>query len=114
MILSKLNEHEVFKALSEPIRLRILALLTAGELCVCDLTEVLGLPQSTVSRHMNRLKTNKIVADRRAGKWVHYLLDKEFLRTFPELESLLHTMVEREPYRTERLRLQEYLKHRKC
>lgn len=114
MIFSELNEHEVFKAFSEPIRLRIVALLTAGELCVCDLTEVLGLPQSTVSRHMNRLKFNKIVTDRRSGKWIHYVLDTDFLKNFPELEALLHSMVGREPYKTELARLQDYLRRRKC
>ncbi|RMG30045.1 MAG: ArsR family transcriptional regulator, partial [Methanobacteriota archaeon] len=45
-----------FKALSEPIRLRILLLLTKGELSVKDLTRALDLPQSTVSRHLSQLR----------------------------------------------------------
>jgi ArsR family transcriptional regulator len=65
---------DVFKALSDPTRLRIAALLTHGELCVCDLMEILKLPQSTISRHMARLKSAGIVKDRRQGKWVHYSL----------------------------------------
>lgn len=65
---------DIFKALSDPTRLRIAALLTHGELCVCDLMEILKLPQSTISRHMARLKSAGIVKDRRQGKWVHYSL----------------------------------------
>jgi ArsR family transcriptional regulator, arsenate/arsenite/antimonite-responsive transcriptional repressor len=65
---------EVFKGLSDRTRLRITTLLTHGELCVCDLMEILALPQSTISRHMARLKSAGIVQDRRAGKWVYYSL----------------------------------------
>lgn len=62
------------KALAEPIRLRILALLREGELCVCDLVEVLQMPQSTVSRHLALLKGAGWVAERRQGVWMHYRL----------------------------------------
>ena len=46
----------LFKSLSEEIRLRVIALLSGGELCVCDLMAVLDLPQSTISRHLSYLK----------------------------------------------------------
>ncbi|OGL40345.1 MAG: hypothetical protein A3C43_01080 [Candidatus Schekmanbacteria bacterium RIFCSPHIGHO2_02_FULL_38_11] len=65
-----------FKAMSDETRLRILHLLTYGELCVCDLMEVLSLPQSTISRHMAYLKNAGLVIDRRNGVWVHYSLAK--------------------------------------
>ncbi len=65
---------DILKALSEPIRLRIMVLLTRGELCVCDLIEVLNLPQSTISRHVGRLRQAGLVQDRRNGKWVYYRL----------------------------------------
>ena len=58
---------KLFKALSDETRLRILSLLTEGELCVCDLMEVLQLPQSTVSRHLAYLRNTGLVADRRQG-----------------------------------------------
>lgn len=64
----------LFKALSDETRLRILGLLLGGELCVCELMAVLDLPQSTVSRHLAYLKNSGLVADRRAGKWMHYQL----------------------------------------
>lgn len=63
-----------FKALADETRLRIIALLTEGELCVCDMVAVLELPQSTVSRHLSYLKNNGWVIDRRQGLWVHYRL----------------------------------------
>lgn len=63
---------QLFKALSDETRLRILALLTAGELCVCDLVSILALPQSTVSRHLAYLRNAGLVADRRQGVWMYY------------------------------------------
>lgn len=65
---------EILKALSDPTRLRILSLLRHGELCVCDLTEALQIPQSTVSRHLASLKNAAWVKARRSGKWMHYCL----------------------------------------
>jgi len=65
---------QLFKALSEPIRLRILALLTDGERCVCDLMAVLDLPQSTVSRHLGALRNAGWVEGRRQGLWMYYRL----------------------------------------
>lgn len=69
---------QTLKALSDPIRLRIVLLLQAeGELCVCDLIAVLGLPQSTVSRHLAYLKRSCWVDTRREGVWMYYTLSRE-------------------------------------
>ncbi len=73
------NATSLFKSLSEPVRLRILNLLDRGvrdkgELCVCDLMAVLGLPQSTVSRHLGRLARSGLVTARRQGRWTYYRL----------------------------------------
>ncbi|MDO9067622.1 MAG: metalloregulator ArsR/SmtB family transcription factor [Deltaproteobacteria bacterium] len=68
---------QTIKALSDPIRLRIILLLQAeGELCVCDLMAVLKLPQSTVSRHLAYLKRSCWVDTRREGVWMHYKLSR--------------------------------------
>ncbi|TLS68093.1 helix-turn-helix transcriptional regulator [Mariprofundus erugo] len=62
-----------FKALGEPIRLRLFALIAAhDELCVCHLTHALALPQSTVSRQLGVLRHAGLVATRRDGKWMYY------------------------------------------
>lgn len=66
--------QEIFKALSDETRLRILKLLEEREICVCELMQVLGMPQSTISRHMNVLRRAGLVIGRRDGKWVHYRL----------------------------------------
>jgi ArsR family transcriptional regulator, arsenate/arsenite/antimonite-responsive transcriptional repressor len=67
---------ELFKAFADPVRLRLLNLLTDGEVCVCHLHEALGLPQSTVSRHLAYLRKRGLVAGRKEGLWVHYRLAK--------------------------------------
>ena len=64
----------LFKAFADRTRLRILRLLSGGELCVCDLEAVLRLPQPTVSRHLSTLKRAGLVADRRDGVWRRYRL----------------------------------------
>lgn len=91
-------EHEIFKAMSEPMRLRILALLTKRELCVCDLVAVLNQPQSTISRHMARLRAAGMVADRREGLWVHYRLLADESPLFADLKSILIDLTQKEPY----------------
>ncbi|MFA5516649.1 MAG: metalloregulator ArsR/SmtB family transcription factor [Desulfuromonadales bacterium] len=68
------NLARTFKAISDETRLRILALLTRGELCVCDLMAILDLPQSTVSRHLATLRHAGLVEDRRQGLWMFYRL----------------------------------------
>jgi arsenate reductase/ArsR family transcriptional regulator len=68
---------EVYKALAHPARLRILAMLRGGELCVCQITAVLGLATSTVSAHLSELRRAGLVAERKAGRWVHYRLASE-------------------------------------
>ena len=66
-----------FKALSDPNRLRILKMLEQKPLCVCEITQVLGLATSTVSKHLSILREAGFISDRKEGKWVNYLLEPE-------------------------------------
>jgi ArsR family transcriptional regulator, arsenate/arsenite/antimonite-responsive transcriptional repressor len=66
--------HDVLKALADPTRLRILALLAAGEICVCHIHTALDVPQPTASRHLAYLKKSGLVEDRKVGLWKHYRL----------------------------------------
>jgi ArsR family transcriptional regulator len=66
--------ENVFKALADKTRLRILALLGNNEVCVCHIHDSLGLPQPTVSRHLAYLRRSGLVAARRDGVWIHYRL----------------------------------------
>ena len=71
----QLNQLEMlFKALADATRLRILRLLMAGEVCVCDLHETLRIPQAKASRHLAYLRRAGLVTTRREGLWVHYRL----------------------------------------
>jgi ArsR family transcriptional regulator, arsenate/arsenite/antimonite-responsive transcriptional repressor len=65
---------QIFKALADPTRIRILGLLTAGETCVCHIHESLRLPQPFVSRHLAYLRRAGLVETRKEGLWVHYRL----------------------------------------
>ena len=66
----------LLKAFTDPVRLRLLNLLSGEreEVCVCHLHEALGLPQPTVSRHLAYLRTHGLVVGRKEGLWVHYRL----------------------------------------
>lgn len=66
----------LFKALADLTRLRILGLLLAGEVCVCDIHESLRIPQSRASRHLAYLRRARLVETRRDGLWVHYRLGR--------------------------------------
>jgi len=66
--------EQLFRALSDDTRLRILGLLAAGEICVCNIHGALDSPQPTVSRHLAYLRKSGLVAARRDGLWMHYSL----------------------------------------
>jgi len=65
------------KAISDPTRVRMLKLLEPGELCVCDIMEVLGLKQPTASKHLNILKSAGVVKSRKQGTWSYYRLSEK-------------------------------------
>jgi ArsR family transcriptional regulator, arsenate/arsenite/antimonite-responsive transcriptional repressor len=64
----------LFAALADRTRLRLLNLISGGEVCVCFFVEVLGEPQPKISRHLGVLRAAGLVAARRDGKWMHYRL----------------------------------------
>jgi DNA-binding transcriptional ArsR family regulator len=74
------------KAMAHPARLRMLAMLTTGELCVCKITAVLDLAASTVSGHLADLRAAGLVAERKEGKWVHYRLADD-----PEMSGVIRS-----------------------
>ena len=67
----------VFRTLSNPTRLRLLNLLSQGEVCVCHLADTLDVVQPKVSRHLAYLKRAGFVETRRDGKWMHYQWSKQ-------------------------------------
>lgn len=108
-----MKSHELFKGLGEPVRLRIVVLLLEQELCVCDLMAVLKQPQSTVSRHMARLKAAGLVTDRRKGKWVHYRLASG--PAVSDLRKLLRRhLAHIEPHKKDLAALRGYVSAGRC
>jgi ArsR family transcriptional regulator len=72
--LSVVDVDILFKGFADPTRIRVLSLLAAGELCVCDIVEILELPQPTVSRHLAYLRRAGLVEATREWKFAHYRL----------------------------------------
>ena len=64
----------ITKALSDPNRVRILLALRRGELCVCQITELLALATSTISKHLSILSQAGLIRSRKSERWVYYRL----------------------------------------
>lgn len=80
---------EIFKALADKTRLHILALLARDELCVCEITPILGMSQPSVSQHLRKLKQAGLVKERKTAQWVFYSLDGKW---FPLLRDIVNTL----------------------
>lgn len=79
----------IFKALSDETRMKILKLLEHGELCVCDIVASLDMIQPKVSFHLGVLKEAGLLKDRRQGKWIYYSIEEsEIFRRFLILSVL--------------------------
>jgi ArsR family transcriptional regulator, arsenate/arsenite/antimonite-responsive transcriptional repressor len=85
---------DVYRALADPIRLELLALIAAGgPICVCHLHERLPYSQSRISKHLGTLRRAGLVTTRREGTWVYYSLDEEALAVAREfLDQLEHSL----------------------
>ena len=84
-----MNEMEIAllcKALSDSNRVKIVEMLSRGELCACKLLEAFQITQPTLSHHMKILCASGLVRARREGKWAHYSLDRE------KIEGLLDSL----------------------
>ncbi len=64
----------VMKALSDPSRVKILKVLQHKSMCVCEIQQILGLAQSTISKHLKSLGDAGLVASSKSGLWVNYTL----------------------------------------
>ena len=80
----------IFKALSDQSRLRILKMLQIKPLCVCEITDILQLATSTVSQHLSILKKEGFILEERDGKWINYYIN---LRpSDPRLSAILSAL----------------------
>lgn len=75
----------IFKALADPTRLRIVAILLHHEVCVCELMAILEMEQSRISHQLRILRDADIVEDRRDGRWIVYAIPERLRPIFDSL-----------------------------
>jgi len=83
----------IARALGHPARLRAVAMLRFGELCACQITEVLQLAPSTVSLHLKELRRAGLISERKEGRWVHFGLSED-ADARPWIDAALRSVVE--------------------
>jgi ArsR family transcriptional regulator len=83
------NTVEIFKALAEESRLRILALLMQDEMCVCEIEACLNMTQSNASRHLTALRKSGILDSYKKAQWAYYKIDNSFIENNPDLYAYL-------------------------
>jgi len=106
---------QLYKALSEETRIRIMMLLTQGELCVCDIQAVLDEPQSKVSRHLAYLKHSGLVSSKRVGVWMHYVIKETADGTCKaQVVFMEENLSKLPPFAADRKKLQEFQKQKGC
>jgi ArsR family transcriptional regulator, lead/cadmium/zinc/bismuth-responsive transcriptional repressor len=83
---------EVFQALADPTRIKLISALLTTEMCVCDLAATLGMSQSAVSHQLKLLRTLRLVKFRKEGRVVYYTLDDDHIRQLYQMgfEHFLH------------------------
>ncbi len=84
------DKTKIFKALSDPNRLRILKALQTKVLCVCEIRELLQLANSTVSQHLTILKEEGFIVEEKSGKWVNYSINPR--PSDPRISAILSTI----------------------
>lgn len=80
---------QMLKALGDDTRLRIINILSHGDLCVCEIEEILHITQSNASRHLNKLMNAKLVTYYKEAKYVYYKINEETLNNHKFLKSII-------------------------
>ena len=88
---------EMFKALSEESRLRILALLLEEEMCVCEIEASLKMTQSNASRHLSELRKSGILESYKNAQWTYYRINEMFKKEHKELWNYLQIKLKEIP-----------------
>lgn len=90
---------KLMKSLSDEIRLRIINILYYSDLYVCEIVDILKLPQSTVSRHLTIMKNADIIEDKKDGSWIKYSIVKN-----DSYNSIVKNIIEKELVNDKRLK----------
>lgn len=105
--MSIIDPIALFKSLSDQTRLRCLSLLVQeGELCVCELTVALDLPQPKISHHLANLRKSGLVSDRKMGLWIYYKIHPQLPQWVIELlQTTITGISHNEPFSNDRKKL---------
>ena len=82
-------ESKIFKAMSEPTRLKVLDLLSCSELCACEILDSLSVTQSTLSHHMKVLMNCGLVTGRKSATWMFYSISPECVKKVQQFIEIL-------------------------
>lgn len=105
--------NEILRALADETRLRIINILKKGECCVCDVENVLLLTQSNASKHLNKLKSTKIIRATKKAQWVYYSINEKTLDDYPFIRELLENSLSDELFVKDLENLKKYLETKK-
>ena len=106
---------EVFKALGDETRLRIVSMLYKNELCVCQIIEALCVTQPNASKHLNRLRYAGVISCRKISQWCFYSLSNQFSENNAELlEFILEKCKNNKVYQEDLKRLEYVIQNSTC
>lgn len=90
--------ESVSRSIADSTRVRILKMLEPGELCVCQITAILGLAPATVSKHLSLLKMAGLLSQRKQGRWVFYRLSNHDNNPYaPPVLKLMRKLLDDDP-----------------
>jgi ArsR family transcriptional regulator len=87
---------QLMKALGDETRVKIFAMLSAGELCACEILEEFQITQPTLSYHMKILSESGLVNSRRDGVWMRYSINRDALETLQQFLKRIDANVEKQ------------------
>lgn len=103
---------EIFKALSDETRIRILNILQNKTLCVCDIENILELSQVNASRHLSKLKTVKLINSEKKAQWVYFSINQEMVLKYSFLKTFFSENNYEEIFKNDLYFLEKYLKEK--
>jgi ArsR family transcriptional regulator, arsenate/arsenite/antimonite-responsive transcriptional repressor len=111
-----MTPDELFSLLSDETRLRCLVLLQKeGELCVCEISQIIGTIQPKISRHLALMRKSGLVSDERRGQWVYYSLNRSLPPWAKKLvQSALENLMHEKPYNSDLKKLCSLKKENLC
>lgn len=81
------NAVAFHRALADPTRWRIVRLVTTDALCVCELADILGMPQSSVSSHVQVIRKAGLLESEKCEKWTYFRIEAKYLKLIRAMES---------------------------